>query len=61
MKRIEIEGQLSKYVPLSRASSNDYELRNSNTLTTIKCRTERYRRSFFPNTVALYNSYNKET
>jgi hypothetical protein len=26
MKRIEIEGPLSKYVPLSRASSNDYEL-----------------------------------
>ena len=61
MKRIEIEGPLSKYVPLSRASSNDYELRNSNTLTTIKFRTEKYRRSFFPSTVALYNSYSKET
>lgn len=56
MRSIEKEVPLSKYVPLTRACTNDYELRNSNTLTTIKCRTERYRCSFFPRTVVLLNN-----
>ena len=55
LKRIEKGGPLSKYVPMTRGNTNDYELRNSDTLT-IKCRTERYRRSFFPSTVAVLNN-----
>ena len=61
LEKIQKEGPLSKYVPLTRASSNEYQLRNSNTLTLIKCRTERYRRSFFPSTVALYNNSSDKT
>ncbi len=61
LEKIQMEGPLSKYVPLTRASSNEYQLRNSNTLTLIKCRTERYRRSFFPSTVALYNNSSDKT
>ena len=56
LKRIEKRGPLSKYIPMTRSKTNDYELRNSDTLTTIKCRTERYRHSFFPSTVAVLNS-----
>jgi hypothetical protein len=45
----EIESQLRA------CTCYDYNLRNSNALTTIKCRTERYRRSSFPSTVAIFN------
>ena len=61
LEKIQMEGPLSKYVPLTRASPNEYQLRNSNTLTLIKCRTERYRLSFFPSTVALYNNTSDKT
>ena len=61
LEKIPMEGPLSKHVPLTRASSNEYQLKNSNNLTLIKCRTERYRRSFFSSTVALYNNSSDKT
>ena len=41
---------------MTSGNTNDYELRSSDTLTTIKCRTERYRCSLFPSTVAVLDN-----
>ena len=61
LKRIEKGGPLSKYVSMTRGNTNDYDLRNSDTLTTIKFRTGRYRRSFFPSILAIFNTNKLKT
>ena len=55
-KKVVKGGPLSSHIPPTRACGHDYPLRNSNLFTTIKCRTERYRCSFFPSTIALLNN-----
>jgi hypothetical protein len=55
LKNIPQGSPLFSHIPAPRDTCYDYNLRNSNALTTIKCRTERYRRSFFPSTVAIFN------
>jgi hypothetical protein len=55
LKNIPQGSPLFCHIPAPRDTCYDYNLRNSNALTTIKCSTERYRRSFFPGTVAIFN------
>ena len=56
LKNIPERSPLFNHIPAPRATFSDYNLRKPYTLTTIKCRTERYRRSFFPSTVTVFNN-----
>ena len=56
LKNIPERSPLFNQIPAPRATFYDYNLRKLYTLTKIKCRTERYRRSFFPSTVTLINN-----
>ena len=58
LENIPERSPLFNHIPAPRATCYDYNLRKPNALTTIKCRTERYRRSFFPSTVTLFNNSN---
>ena len=49
-------GPLSKHLTPIRSIAHDYSLRNSNSWTSFKCKTERFRRSFFPSTVLMANA-----
>ena len=49
-------GPLSKHLAPIRSIAHDYSLRNSNSWTSFKCKTERFRRSFFPSTVLMANA-----
>ena len=56
LENIPEKSPLSNHIPAPRSTCYDYNLRKSNALTAIKCRTEGYRRSFFPSTVTLFNN-----
>ena len=58
LENIPERNPLFNHIPAPRATCCNYNLRKPNALTTIKCRTERYRRSFFPSTVTLFNNSN---
>ena len=49
-------GPLSKHLTRIRSIAHDYTLRNSNSWTSFKSKTERFRRSFFPSTVLMANA-----
>ena len=49
-------GPLSKHLTPIRSIAHDYSLRNSNSWTYFKCKTERFRRSFFPSTLLMANA-----
>ena len=49
-------GPLSKHLTPIRSIAHDCSLRNSNSWTSFKCKTERFRRSFFPSTVLMANA-----
>ena len=53
LENIPERSPLFNHIPAPRVTCYDYNLRKPNALTTIKCRTERYRRSFFTSTVTL--------
>ena len=61
LENIPERSPLFNHIPAPRVTCYDYNLRKSNALTTIKCRTERYRRSFFPSTVTLFNNSSIKT
>ena len=50
--------KITKGGPLTpiRSIAHDYSLRNSKSWTSFKCKTERFRRSFFPSTVLMANA-----
>ena len=58
LENIPERSPLYNHIPAPRVTCYDYNLRKSNynALTTIKCRTERYRCSFFLSTVTLFNN-----
>ena len=56
LKNIPERSPLFNHVPAARATFYDYNLSKPYALTTIKCRMERYRCSFFPSTVTLFNN-----
>ena len=49
-------GPLSKHLTPIRSIAHDYSLRNSNSWASFKCKTERFRRSFFSSTVLMANA-----
>ena len=49
-------GPLSKHLTPIRTIAHDYSLRNSNSWTSFKCKTERFRRSFFPSGILIANA-----
>ena len=49
-------GPWSKHLTPIRSIAHDYSLRNSNSWTSFKCKTERFRQSFFPSTVLMANT-----
>ena len=53
LKKISRGGPLMKHLPQTRACSHNYQTRNANNYSILKCGTERLRRSFFPSTVLL--------
>ena len=54
--KITKDGPLSKRLAPIRSIAHDYSLRNSNSWTSFKYKTERFRRSFFPSTVLMANA-----
>ena len=54
-------GPLSKHLTPIRSIAHDYTLRNSNSWTSFKCKTERFRRSFFPSTILMANATSFKT
>ena len=54
-------GPLSKHLTPISTIAHDYSLRNSNSWTSFKCRTERFRRSFFPSTILMANATSFES
>jgi len=48
-------GALTKHLPSKRQDIHNYETRDAKNFTRIKCRTERFRRSFFPSTIVAAN------
>ena len=49
-------GPLSKHLTPIGSIAHDHSLRNSNSWTSFKCKTERFRRSFFPSAVLMANA-----
>ena len=49
-------GPLTQYVTQTRSSQHNYFIRSLNNLSTYKCRTDRFKNSFFPNTIKIANS-----
>ena len=49
-------GPLSKHLTPIRSIAHDYSLTKCTAWTSFKCRTERFRRSFFPSTVLMANT-----
>ena len=49
-------GPLSKHLTPIRTTAHDYSFRNSNSWTSFKCKTERFRRSFFPIAILTANA-----
>ena len=51
-----VPNYLSEVLPNLVGENLNYELRNRNNLCRFKCRTEKFRKSFFPDTVNLWNN-----
>ena len=49
-------GHLTQYMTQTRACAHNYPIRTSNNWTLYKCRTERFKNSFFPNTISTANT-----
>ena len=49
-------GPLTQYVTQTRSNEHNYFIRSLNNLSTYKCRTDRFKNSFFPNTIKIANS-----
>jgi hypothetical protein len=49
-------GLLTQHVTQTRSNEHNYFIRPLNKLLTYKCRTDRFKNSFFPNTINIANS-----
>ena len=49
-------GPLTQHVSQTRSNEHNYFIRSLNNLSTYKCRTDRFKNSFFPNTINIANS-----
>ena len=49
-------GLLTQYVTQTRSNEHNYFIRSLNNLSTYKCRADRFKNSFFPNTIKIANS-----
>ena len=49
-------GPLTQYVTQTRSNEHNYFIRSLNNLSTYKCRTDRFKNSFLPNTIKIANS-----
>jgi hypothetical protein len=47
---------LTQHVTQTRSNERNYFIRSLNNLSTYKCRTDRFKNSFFPNTINIANS-----
>ena len=57
LKKIKKGGPLVEHVTQCQATAHQYDTRNSDDLSLYKCRTERFKNSFFPSTIAKLNEY----
>ena len=55
LRKIINQGPLKEHVPQARGTAHHYNIRNSNNLSLFKCRTHRFKNSFFPSSIALFN------
>lgn len=55
LRKIIKQGPLMEHVPQTRATVHQYNIRNAADLSLYKCRTDRFKNSFFPSTIAMIN------
>ena len=56
LTKITRAGPLTQHVTQTRSNEHNYFIRSLNNLSTYKCQTDRFKNSFFPNTINIANS-----